>query len=444
MRSCGRLVLSHRSRRPRRATAPALPGSRHRRTEGMILVSAIAVALLAAPARAESPRRAVRDGASTAGRRHRPTPAAPEKVASGGWSWFTDPRAVFVAGAHRRVYTGAVDTAGNVIVTSHDERTGASRTVVVKRGWSLDDHNNPSLLALPDHRLMVFYCRHDGGPLFYRLSRRPESLGFGAERRLAVPGRFGCTYTNPVLVREDRPRVYVFFRGGDWLPVFRRTEDGRHWSPPTTLIDPRLPGRARPYLKVDADATGTIHLAFTEDSPFGSATSIYYVAYRGGRLTAADGTPVASLDSLPFAPTAAMRVYDAAAAGARAWIHDVAVDALAARSSSTPPSPPWTTTAIATRSGPAPDGTTTRSRPPAARSTVASIRCTRAASRSTTPIPRSSTCRGGRPACTRSSAGSRRTEGRRGPRAPSRRTPRRRTCARWCHAAPPPGRRWSG
>ena len=293
----------------------------------MILVSAIAVALLAAPARAESPRRAVRHGASTAGRRHRPAPAA-EKVASGGWSWFTDPRAVFVAGAHRRVYTGTVDTAGNVIVTSHDERTGASRTVVVKRGWSLDDHNNPSLLALPDHRLMVFYCRHDDGPLFYRLSRRPESLGFGAERRLAVPGRFGCTYTNPVLVREDRPRVYVFFRGGDWLPVFRRTEDGRHWSPPTTLIAPQLPRRARPYLKVDADATGTIHLAFTEDSPFGSATSIYYVAYRGGRLTAADGTPVASLDSLPFAPTAAMRVYDAAAAGARAWIHDVAVDGL--------------------------------------------------------------------------------------------------------------------
>ena len=294
----------------------------------MILVSAIAVALLAAPARADSPRRAVRHGASTARRPHRTAPAAPEKVASGGWSWFTDPRAVFVAGAHRRVYTGAVDTAGNVIVTSHDERTGAARTVVVKRGWPLDDHNNPSLLALPDHRLMVFYCRHDGGPLFYRLSRRPESLGFGAERRLAVPGRFGCTYTNPVLVREDRPRVYVFFRGGDWLPVFRRTEDGRHWSPPTTLIDPRLPRRARPYLKVDADGTGTIHLAFTEDSPFGSATSIYYVAYRGGRLTAADGTLVASLDSLPFAPTAAIRVYDAAAAGARAWIHDVAVDAL--------------------------------------------------------------------------------------------------------------------
>ena len=63
---------------------------------------------------------------------------------------------------------------------------------------------------------MVFYGRHDGGPLFYRLSRRPESLGFGAERR------------------------------------------------------------ARPYLKVDADATGTIHLALTEDSPFGSATSIYH------------------------------------------------------------------------------------------------------------------------------------------------------------------------
>ena len=167
MRSRGRVVLSHRSRRPRRATAPALPGRRHRRTEGMILVSAIVVAFLAAPARAESPRRAVRHGASTAGRRHRPAPAA-EKVASGGWSWLTDPRAVFVAGAHRRVYTGTVDTAGNVIVTSHDERTGASRTVVVKRGWSLDDHNNPSLLALPDHRLMVFYCRQVGSAVLRR------------------------------------------------------------------------------------------------------------------------------------------------------------------------------------------------------------------------------------------------------------------------------------
>src|SRR4051812_37901120 len=122
MRSRGPVVLSHRSRRPRRATASVLPGSRHRRTDGMILVSAIAVSLLAVPARAEPPRGAVRHGASTPGRRPRP---APEKVASGGWSWFTDPRAVFVAGAHRRVYTGAVDTAGEVIVTSHDERTGA-------------------------------------------------------------------------------------------------------------------------------------------------------------------------------------------------------------------------------------------------------------------------------------------------------------------------------
>ena len=323
MRARGPVVRSLMSRLGAGVTPPRATTSRALRTPGMLALCAFTV--LSGPAGADA---AARHGVRSGAPQRRSGRAQADEVARGGWTWFTDPRASYVSGAHRRVYTGAVDPAGDIVVTSHDEVTLASRRVVVKRGWSVDDHNNPSLLALADKRLMVFYCRHDRGPLFYRLARRPESLSFGAERRLAVPGRLGCTYPKPVLAREERARVYLFFRGGDWLPAFRTSDDGRHWSPPTTLIDPGTPRRERPYLKVAADASGTIHLAFTEDSPFTDATSIYYAAFRAGRVTAADGSPVASLDSLPFAPTAAMRVYDGRTSGARAWVHDVAVDAL--------------------------------------------------------------------------------------------------------------------
>ena len=96
------------------------------------------------------------------------------------------------------------------------------------------------------------------------------------------------------------------------------------WSEPRTLIEG---AGQQPYAKYASDGVRTIHMAFTQDHPRKKDdNSVYYARYAEGAFRRADGTIIASVDSLPFAPEDADLVYDASAEGARAWVWDVAFD----------------------------------------------------------------------------------------------------------------------
>ena len=101
--------------------------------------------------------------------------AAPKvrTLGGGAWSWFGDPRGVHHRGNYRRTYLGWVDVRGTVKVASFDHGTRQRVTSVMR--WRLDDndHANPSLHVLPGGKLMVFYNKHAGPAMYYRISSRP-------------------------------------------------------------------------------------------------------------------------------------------------------------------------------------------------------------------------------------------------------------------------------
>jgi len=249
-----------------------------------------------------------------------PAGAAERPVGDGAWSWFGDPRAVTHDG---RTYVGWVDHEGDVKVSSYDHATGERVSAVLQARLNQDDHANPSLHVRPDGRLVVFYSRHVGPSMHYRVSSQPEDVTSWEAPQLIPtnsPGGFGYTYPNPIRL-EDEDVTYLFWRGGNYNPTFSIQEDGSSaWTPARTLI--RMPGE-RPYVKYDSSGGDTIHLAYTNAHPteFGDV-NIYYARVRAGKIERAGGEEVGSLDD-PISPAEGNLVYDGAE---QAWVHDVAAD----------------------------------------------------------------------------------------------------------------------
>jgi hypothetical protein len=248
---------------------------------------------------------------------------------SGAWIWFSDPRAVYYAGKHRRTYATWVNADGNAILASYDHDTRVISTIVLRYGVGHDDHANPTLLVLPRGRLIAFYSAHDGPGINYRVTKYPEDIA-SLEPEHQVPrsgeGRFGSTYPSPIRLSHERG-IWLFWRGGNWQPTFATSATGRRWSRPRTLIQETIPHkRHRPYLKVDSNGVDTIHLAFTEAHPGRYPTGIYYAAYRDGLFLSASGQTIGSLTTLPLTADRADQVYDPKPKGLRAWVYDVAED----------------------------------------------------------------------------------------------------------------------
>ncbi len=263
----------------------------------------------------------------------RPAEEYPVLASSGAWCWFGDPRGLRFQGVHDRIYAGWVDSAGSIVVSSLDLETGERAEHIIHPAFNRDDHANPSLLALPDGTLVVFYTSHGSDvsdAMYYRISRRPEDITAWGERLEVgtnTEGPRGYTYPNPVRLRDEGGRVYLFWRGGNFKPSFSYTDDLITWSPARTLIQSDEATVVRPYMKVASDGRETIHFAFTDGHPRDEPhNSIYYVRYRDGRFTGADGTPVGTMDELPLIHGRTDPVYDGRLTGVRAWIWDVAAD----------------------------------------------------------------------------------------------------------------------
>ena len=155
-------------------------------------------------------------------------PVKLDRLGDGAWSYFGDPRAVHFTGLAHRTYTGWTDQAGAVVVAAHGPRYKAE-TVVAQLG-RVNDHSNPSLVMRPDRRLMVFYSRHAGGAMFYRVATAPESVsGWGNERVVTTNSRggLGYTYPNPALLKNQ---LVLFWRGGNWQPTYSKIVGGDRWA----------------------------------------------------------------------------------------------------------------------------------------------------------------------------------------------------------------------
>jgi hypothetical protein len=241
----------------------------------------------------------------------------------GAWTYFTEPRAINYDGQHRRTYVGWLDSRGQIVVASYDHRSHVRTRAVLRTGERVDDHNNPSILARPDGRLLVFYSTDRRRHLVYRLTRRPEDItAWGHERRVPTnaPGDHGYTYPNPQWLSQERRPLYLFWRGGGFEPVWSTWRRGGDWSRARTLIDGN---GQRPYVVYESNGKRRIQFAFVEGNPSETTTSVYYMAYERGQLKHASGTTIAPLRSGPIRPPQADLIHSSGATGVPSWAYDV-------------------------------------------------------------------------------------------------------------------------
>ena len=90
-------------------------------------------------------------------------------AADGGWTWFTDPRAVYYNG---KAYFGYVDNSGNICIRTYTHATATvSAETVLHAALQVDDHANPSILIRDsDKKLLVFYSSHDDTTMRLQIS----------------------------------------------------------------------------------------------------------------------------------------------------------------------------------------------------------------------------------------------------------------------------------
>jgi hypothetical protein len=239
------------------------------------------------------------------------------ELGSGAWCWFADPRAIKVGDV---TYVGWIDCKGDVRVAAIDA-DGLVTTATLHVGLGIDDHNNPALLMRSDGKLQVFYSRHGGKKMFFRVGEDIASWGPEGEVGTNTPGGWGYTYPNPVQLSGENGRIHLFWRGGNFNPAHSTSRDGLDWTPAKTLI--RV-DRERPYVKVASDGNETIHLAYTDGHPRETATSLYYARYTDGKWYRANGRRIGDP---PFAPAEGDRIWNVETRRHHAWIHDVAFDA---------------------------------------------------------------------------------------------------------------------
>lgn len=246
----------------------------------------------------------------------------------GTWCWFSDPRSVYHNGNHERTYTGFVNSKGDIIITSTDHQTGIKKTQLLYKELEVDDHTNPSILVLPDGRLMVFFTKH-GGTIYYTTSQKAEDISTFSPVDSLEFGKMLC-YTNPVMLSEENNRIYIFYRGGyDWKPSFVTSDDlGKTWSEPKTIVSKKVNQiYNRPYTKVVSDGQSSIHFAFTDGHPREeNHNSIYYLKYENGKFFDAAGKKVGSMKKLPIVQETIPKAFDGVENNQRAWIWDVALN----------------------------------------------------------------------------------------------------------------------
>ena len=243
----------------------------------------------------------------------------------GAWCWFSDPRAIYV---DDKMFGGFVDKEGSIWAFCYDPSTCQSKQYKLFNKLDYDDHANPSIMALSDQRLVLFFSAHGGtknSPIYYAVSKYPSDISSWEEVQEINPemeGSLGVCYTNPVMLSDENNRVYLFFRGRDFKPTCIYTDDLKTWSQPINLVrnDPGYGQGGRPYTKITTNHKDKIFFAFTDAHPRDRATnSIYFMMYKNGKICKADGTVVSeTLGSI--IPSQVDKVYDATRTFDKAWI----------------------------------------------------------------------------------------------------------------------------
>ncbi len=254
----------------------------------------------------------------------------------GAWCWFSDPRAVYFEGEHKRTYSAWVSSEGSIVAGYYDHEADSSVEKLIAWKFEIDDHNNPAVHIDSDGYIQLFYTKHSREfPILTTRSRSaesisrwttPDTLSLNETARYAE-FRNSYTYTNISQLESDSNRMFMIWRGMDFKPnISYSLDNAKTWSKGEILVLPeRIYNQRRPYLKFYDNNQDRIHFAFTDGHPRKEPTnSIYYMRYEDGNFKKAGGGIITPMDSLPVDPASTDKVYDATSTGKKAWIWDVA------------------------------------------------------------------------------------------------------------------------
>lgn len=232
-----------------------------------------------------------------------------EVTPEGAWCWFADPRALHYAspdGTLNRSFVGYIDIHGNIKAMQYDFVAQTQEEVLIRSYFQPDDHDNPTFLALPDGRIMVFYSRHTDEPCFYyRVSRLPADLTtLGPEK--VIPTKQNTTYPSPFILKADPEHIYLCWRGIGWHPTIARLtlpdQDDNvsfDWGPFQMVQSTG----ARPYAKYMSDGDSRIFLAYTTGHPDNEMPNHLYFNYvdvKTRQLKDVEGNVLSDIAQGPF------------------------------------------------------------------------------------------------------------------------------------------------
>jgi len=219
----------------------------------------------------------------------------------GAWCWFADPRALHYENAAQNInatYIGYIDVHGNIKATQHNFLTGETSEVLVRSYFQPDDHDNPTFLALPDGRVMIFYSRHtDEACFYYRISKNSGDItALGEEKKLITANN--TTYPSPFILANDPNHIYLCWRGINWHPTIARLTmpDNNDnvsfdWGPKQIVQSTG----ARPYAKYYSNGTDKIYLTYTTGHPDNESPNWIYFNYIN--ITGTDATQITLSDA---------------------------------------------------------------------------------------------------------------------------------------------------
>jgi hypothetical protein len=266
------------------------------------------------------------------------TPLYKSITFNGIWSWFSDPRAVYYEGKHKRTYIGWIDNYGDIHIAFYDHTNNEINAHVIYDGLEIDDHNNPSILIDHSGYLHVFFNTHFQGkkPIYHIKSKQPEDISSWQElkelylnddERYRDAKSLSHTYTNPVQLKSENDKIYLFWRGVNLNPTYATSnDDGNKWTKGRLLFLPEEGLEKKvPYTKVYSDGTSKIHFTFTSTHPHNTTpNTLYYAYYEAGSFFKASGEKIKDLNALPLRPSELDLIYQSK--NEKVWNWDIAQD----------------------------------------------------------------------------------------------------------------------
>lgn len=191
-------------------------------------------------------------------------------------------------------YIGSIDKDGNVKILDYNHLAGTHTSFTLHANFEVDMHDWPSILLRNDNRLIVFYCKHGGDSLRYRISTNPLDISSWGIEQLKYIGPH-ITYPNCVKLSGENDKIYLFFRGfadsQEWSYI-TSIDSGQTWSSVNTFF--REPVGHQQYLNIVSDDDSIIH--FFHFSSYTGNQGAYYFQYKNDSLYRINGTVVCHIN----------------------------------------------------------------------------------------------------------------------------------------------------